>query len=641
MLKNVGLALYYVLTGRFESFKSLFSYYVWLKKMSSTNDYTLEKVSEVLQNLAHDVFVYSNANLPYGRLKWFFISDRKFNQLVDESDLLYYGYQPVRSKIEEDFHEFGLVLTQYGFFEKRQILNDDGKTYETVSKFYPLAGLWKISVREEVLLYYPMGRIQKLETVLTDEQKRLISDYLLWLVERGYTKDVENPPFDLSLAEKVKTYLIQKTNNNSLVRGVISGAISNISRHTKSLQINAMATGSQGHGHAAEYANNLIDKIKNPGTSVQQVGQNNAKYGADRLVGNQQIQTKYHYKASSTVNSAFDKAKDGGMYRYSGMQLEVPKDQYHEALEIMKQKIKAGKVQGVTDPQEAKNIIRRGNVTYRQAKLIAEGGNITSLTVDLADGVIQSLPGASISFIVIFAQAKWHGVSVEDAGKAAALAGMKTLAIGGAIHATSQQFAKVMTKSLRTVTGNTTLKASVVAGKVAPVIYYGIVITPDLFDTLRGRISSQQLLKNITVTGGGILGGTVGGALAGSVVGPVGAFVGALVGGIGGSHLAKTVMDQFIIDDRVEMFAQLKEEYIEIVMLVDLTTKEFQTLQGKIFNDKLENVLKDMFQKKSFSRQFASDFIGKEMQCILSQRSKIEESDIIEARQVSEVLFEA
>ena len=47
------------------------------------------------------------------------------------------------------------------------------------------------------------------------------------------------------------------------------------------------------------------------------------------------------------------------MYRYKGMQLEVPKDQYDEALGIMGDKIREGKVEGFTNPADAKKIIKK------------------------------------------------------------------------------------------------------------------------------------------------------------------------------------------------------------------------------------------------------------------------------------------
>ncbi|MFX3868593.1 hypothetical protein ACJBSZ_11530, partial [Streptococcus suis] len=76
---------------------------------------------------------------------------------------------------------------------------------------------------------------------------------------------------------------------------------------------------------------NVRDKIQYPCQKGEQAGRDNVKNGAERIVGNQKIQTKYYAKASGTINAAFYKA-NGGEYRYKWMQLEVPKDQYNESI---------------------------------------------------------------------------------------------------------------------------------------------------------------------------------------------------------------------------------------------------------------------------------------------------------------------
>lgn len=53
---------------------------------------------------------------------------------------------------------------------------------------------------------------------------------------------------------------------------------------------------------------------------------------------------------------------------------EVPKDQYEEDVRLMKEKIKEGKVPGVTNPEDAKKLVKKGLVTYAQAAKIAKAG---------------------------------------------------------------------------------------------------------------------------------------------------------------------------------------------------------------------------------------------------------------------------
>ena len=157
---------------------------------------------------------------------------------------------------------------------------------------------------------------------------------------------------------------------------------------------------------------------------------------------------------------------------------------------------------------------------------------------------------------------------------------------------------------------------------------------PDIFEALVGRISSQQLLKNAAVAGGGMMAGAGAGAVGGAIAGPIGALAGAIIGGIAGGIGAKAIADQFIEDDRVEMFAQLKEEFIDIVMVISLSQKEFNKIQEDVFNEQLEGLLKDMFQRKENSRTYAKEFVEEKVKSVIKDRKRVELKEIIEAVQV-------
>lgn len=64
----------------------------------------------------------------------------------------------------------------------------------------------------------------------------------------------------------------------------------------------------------------------------------------------------------------------------------------------MRNKIREGKVPGVTDPAEASRLIRRGHLTYTQARNITRFGTIESVTYDIAEGSVVSLAAGGISF---------------------------------------------------------------------------------------------------------------------------------------------------------------------------------------------------------------------------------------------------
>ena len=598
---------------------SFFQYFSWKRKIKGEHNHSEERVRQIFRTIARNAFDYYGEAVPYGRAKWFIDSEKDFYYEFCNTEFEFFGYSPVRSLKEEEFKEYGLLLTQYGIFEKVQIKDQE----ECNVQFFPFSNLWKVSVDENdnLVFYYPYGIIKRLNS-----PKNLIYTFREFneLIASGYTNDLQVENLNSQLLKIGK----KNINSTNFVKGTQIGVVSWFFLKTRTvfidIQLNRIVNNDKGgHGFAAEYANNTIDKLRYPFKKVELVGQGNELNGPDRRVGNQLIQTKYYGNARESVNAAFD--SNNGMYKYKGMQLEVPREQYDRALEIFAEKIRQGKVEGVTNPNEARNYIRKGYITRKEAENIAKSKIVTSMKYDALDGAINSLPGASISFVIVFAQAKWSGVETKKAALMAGEQGFWTLVMGTFIYAGSQQFAKRFTKPINKYFVKK-VTADVVARRAAPVISFAVIITPDIFDALVGRISSQQLLKNAAVAGGGMLAGAVGGAIAG----PIGAIAGAIIGGIG----AKAIADQFIEDDRVEMFAQLKEEFIDLVMVISLSQEEFNKIQEGVFNERLEGLLKDMFQRKEGSRNYAKEFVETQVQSVIKDRKKVELREIIDAIQV-------
>ena len=609
-----------------ENIISFFQYFFWKRKIKEVHTHSEDSVRRVFRSIAQNGFDYYGESVPYGRAKWFIESEQEFYNEFSNTEFEYFGYSPVRSLKEEDFTEYGLLLTQYGIFEKMQIKDQERCNVQ----FFPFSNLWKVEVddNDQLAFYYPYGIIKRLNV---SNSLNYVVRELNELIASGYTNDVQVEKLNTQLLKIGKKNVNSTTFRRGSEIGIISWILLSVGDRLHKAQINAMVSAPSGHGHAAEYANNVIDRIKYPFQDVKQIGQNNAKNGADRQVGNQKIQTKYYARATGTVNSAFD--SESGMYKYKGMQLEVPKDQYDKAVELFGEKIRQGKVEGVNNPEEAKNYIRKGHITYRESRLIAQGGNLTSIKFDAIDGAINSLPGVGISFVIVFSQAKWSGAETKDAALMAGKAGLRTLAMGTSIYVASQQFAKIFTKQINDFFGKK-ITAEVVARRAAPVISFAVIITPDIFDALLGRISSQQLLKNVAVAGGGMLAGAGAGAVGGAIAGPFGVAAGAIIGGIAGGFGVKLIADQFIEDDRVEMFAQLKEEFIDLVMVISLSQEEFNKIQEAVFNEHLEGLLKNMFQKKENSRNFAKEFVEEKIKSVIKDRKRVELKEIIEAVQV-------
>ena len=347
----------------------------------------------------------------------------------------------------------------------------------------------------------------------------------------------------------------------------------------------------QGHGYAAEQANDGIDTLF--GRNARILGDDNAKNGADRMVDGQFIQTKYCQDARTSVNAGFENGGQGS-YRYldkngNPMQLEVPSDQYDEAVRCMEQKIKEGKVPGVSDPKRAKDLIRKGHVTYAQAKAIAKAGTIESLTFDAAHGVVIGASALGISATITFAQAIWNGESVEKAVEQALIAGLQAGGAGFLIAVGTAQMARtgvnqvLMTPSIALVkvlpppvrqalvnflrtgapiygeaaTRNLAklMRSNVIASTVTIVV----LSSGNIINYFRGRISAAQLMAEVSVLAAGIVGGYIGGAFLGALFGPLGAIAGGMIVGSLSSSAAQKLISEFHESDAEKMIEILQD----------------------------------------------------------------------------------
>lgn len=426
-------------------------------------------------------------------------------------------------------------------------------------------------------------------------------------------------------------------------------------------------TAAQGHGFAAERANNLFDVLH--GEKAVIIGDNNAKNGADRKIINRDgtttyIQDKYYSTASGSVNAAFDTAT--GEYRYltsdgTAMWLEVPYDQYDDALQLMQKKISDGKVPGVSDPSEAANYVRQGKYTYKQAQNIVKAGNIDSLKYDATNGIITAIGSFGISFALDFVSCKMNGESFKDATKNAALNGLKT---GGFVFATyviSSQLAKTglrsalkpTTDAIANALGNgvssailgafgenaSALTASQIAAKVSAIlqnqiITSGVIVVAlsasDVVDLFCGRISKEQLLKNLIVTvssvagttAGGIAGGAVGSALLPGVGTAVGTFVGGMAGGAASGYISNALLSKVYAGDAQQMYDIISEQFHILSADYLISEKEGAAITERLQATLNGDTLKEMYSsedRESFAVSLMEPLFEEQVQ----QRSKI------------------
>jgi MFS family permease len=377
----------------------------------------------------------------------------------------------------------------------------------------------------------------------------------------------------------------------------------------------------QGHGFAAEQANNIEDLLA--GKDARVVGNDNTLNGPDRYSDGTFIQTKYCKTAQESVDALFD---DKGYYKYknadgSFMPGEIPKGQGEEAVALMEKRISEGRFPGVSDPNKAKELIREGAVTYEQAINIQKFGTVEGLIYDAKQGCIavsNSAPFLGVGAALVFCKSIWDGKDFKEALKNSCLVtlnaggfiGLQTTLVSGiartgidsAIRDTgiSQEIVKLIGPDLsKTLFHETTNAAAskVLRGNVITMgVSVSILSVKDFYNFFSGDISFQQLSKNILQTSSGVA-GAIAGASIGSAIPVVGTIVGGFLGGMLASKTAKGVLDEIIEDDAKRMldilqnvWANLSYDYMLSESEAALAMAEFKT-----YTEKNPNFLKDIF----------------------------------------------
>ena len=430
------------------------------------------------------------------------------------------------------------------------------------------------------------------------------------------------------------TFLDYLENSGKTISGVLTAQ--QIEQNTQWTKYKCGKNGSAGHGFAAEDAN-AIDEIL-WGNFVELCGRDNSKNGPDRICNGKKIQTKYYAAAKGSVNSAFD--KETNMYSYQDQVLEVPSDQYEEAIKIMREKILAGLVEGVTDPNDASKIVKKGSVTYRQAKNIAKAGNIDSLIFDAKTQSVVVLSAFGISFAInLGLMVLFRCKSKEDIKEAAQIAFLSGLQNGTitmlsgilSSQVLRTQFGRNMVAAIqwnakgsidyiyktkigrkiihklaetivkKNITGAAAKNTVVKLLRTNAITNIALAVVSGIPDTIRmiGRkISSVQYIKNSVVSTSSIAGGTIGSLLGTAAGGPIGGIAGGLITAAGTGWLTKKIADKIRKDDAERMYELIKVALIQLSNdYMIQSEEEFQKCIDYIVSEKAidTNLIRGMY----------------------------------------------
>ena len=443
--------------------------------------------------------------------------------------------------------------------------------------------------------------------------------------------------------------LNKKTHYGSEAGGIANGTYNTVNKLYDEEKFRAR----QGHGFAAERVEHLYDKLT--GHDAKILGDDNIKNGADRIVDGTLIQSKCCRTGRACINECYDK---NGNFRYlmdgKPMKIEVPSDKFDGAVKALEEKIRDGNVPGVTNPAEAKNIVKKGHFTYNQIKNIAKAGTIESITYDSVNGVITSTSSFGITATMTLATSIWNGEDVETALRTATYSGLK---VGGTAFVTTVMSSQLSKAGLNsTLVGSSEVIVSFMGPKASAVLInafrtgkpiYGaaamksaakllrsnaitagvtviVLSSADVINIFRGRISGKQLFKNFTSTistvGGGT-GGWIAGAAAGSAILPgVGTVIGGLIGSVTGGTVAGKVNDavvgNFIEDDADEMVKIIQDEFMILAEDYLLNQKEAEKSIDKLSEQLDGTLLKDMFasdDREEFARSILVPIVENEI----------------------------
>ncbi|MHD0396522.1 hypothetical protein ACY2DA_01370 [Staphylococcus simulans] len=597
----------------------------------------------------------------------------EYGYLVTTNELVY-KWQVKKKEItnKNDKYTFEkLSIPMYGLYKKYHLFNHLILLYEgqklpvIIKKFPPLFN----NVIDYVI---ESGWSQQVQSVLqekatSDEEVAQLAQHIDDVEHQSEeTEDQRNHVNQATqeIEKRLKTRVQNKNFVNAQTLSYVAGNIGEINANAINARFSKSGhdyrVSARGHGFAAEQAGNAFDRLflknavplgikKDPSTKRIE------KWGADRKVNNTLIQTKFYKKAGQSVGQAFENQKAKYIDKRTGkmMKIEVPKDQYTDAVKAMAKRIESGQVPGESKKDAKKNAhkyVKKSPLTYEQAQhattsifdrpseslIENKQGQKVSVTfgqklmhsagLDFVTGASIALPSSIISGVWVYCTCKWNGFDEKEARKQAIIGTLKPIMFSGFTYMIASQFAgshigrklgkkaimSGLSKQFISPTNNNATKF--MTGSTLAVVSVGVTVGPDVYNLVRGRISSKQLIKNTVTTSIGGASGMAVGSVVGSFVPVVGTFVGGMAGSAMGTLISKKVFDQFVEDDAMTMLRIAKEEFIQNVILAGLTQDEFNEIMNHTFLKKdFNKLLKLMFaseEPRTFIKEIYLDLIN-------------------------------
>lgn len=657
-------------------------------KKSWANGYDKElspiEFSSKLSKRVIDKKAYIGEDIPYNRAIYF--SEGSELNYSDDVFPIIFNAEPHDK--EMIFQEYGYLVTTNELIIKLRIKNDNNEEHKVKSYHIPFSKLLKsFRINNTFILIYLDSK--PLQITVPKSMTRVFEDIFSTVIDNGWNRQVEEVLSNKAVTndevnkteeqiesinesyEKYRKQLDASKINQDATKSSIGTNVFGLNNEINSNQSNARFhhnIHSQGHGVAAEQMGNVKDRFL--GRNAVPEGASNAKHGADRIVNGMNVQTKFYKTARGSIDSCFQNGNakyinnDGSM-----MIIEVPKDQYAKSIELIEMRIKKGQIPNETNVKNASKYVKKNPYTYEQAQIATKSifdrnsvitnkktGETRQVTFreklvysaggDFMTGASIALPTSTVMGIWVYCNCKWNGMSTEEALKQSSLAAIKPVLFSGFTYMFASQFSSsrigqhvgktIASKLVLNQTSRQTTK--MMTNGTMVIVTVAFTVGPDVIKCVSGRISSQQLIKNTATAGVGVVGGALTGAMLGVYVPVIGTAVGGVVGGIVASVGAKKVLDNIIEDDAVLMLKIAKQEFIEVVMLSGVNTKEFQFILDNTFLHKNFNKVLQLMYASGNPRSYIHEIYYALVQKMYEERPLPDEEELIKVFNIQNYL---
>ena len=297
----------------------------WLE--SNQAELTEYQVDEIFSPIVDQIYIrdsneyqnkFTRKDIPYGRVNAFL---NYFERSIYTEEPYYFSSVP--SLDENEFREYGFLITRNGIFVSKQYKNSSDDSLHVKNEFFSFSGLKTVSISgrtvsgtrivnqsydedgEQIVLPASISD----STVIKDLCQNVVdSKVSTALFTNSVISDTEVEDRAWEAQEQLKQKIDLEYTSN--LAGAASIGSSRINYDKIFAENKHLMNGKQGHGYAAEYGNNTIDRllgknVKNLAQDLDEHGRQ-VKSGADRMVDGQEIQTKFYQDGKACVNAVFE-----------------------------------------------------------------------------------------------------------------------------------------------------------------------------------------------------------------------------------------------------------------------------------------------------------------------------------------------